>query len=90
MLFVIFCFSKANVDYTLGFLERLSPWVKDKLASVIEKQRMALRAAGSGEEDKGNVVGAIWNYLLGAMVLWFLLSIVNSLANDYNVCFWKN
>jgi hypothetical protein len=87
MLFVIFCFSKANVDYTLGFLERLSPWVKDKLASVIEKQRMALRADGSGYEDNGNVVGAIWNYLLGAMVLWFLLSIVNSLANDYNVCF---
>lgn len=84
MIFVIFCFSKANVGATLNFVERISPWIKDKLENVMEKQRSALRDGGNSEGDKGNMVGDIWNYLLGGMVLWFLLSIVNSLASDYN------
>ena len=50
MLFIIFSFSKYNVEKTLKFLNSISPWIGEKLEMVIEKQRIALRSDNSTNE----------------------------------------
>ena len=84
MLSIIFIFSNSNVQNFLEFLNTFSPWARNKLELVIEKQRSALRVQNTVKEDNQSGLSIIWNYILMAMVLFFLISIVSSLANDYN------
>ena len=82
LCFVIFSSSKPQIDY---FLAKLRSWnfprFSDILAKAVQSQKKAF--SGTGESGKGGfLVGALWNLFITLMVLYFVVSIIDSVANE--------
>ena len=58
--------------------------MKGQLIAVIEKQKNVLKKDRIiDESDGGSIISTVWNYVIVGMMALFVLSIVNSLANNY-------
>lgn len=55
------------------------PALRGILTSAIEKQKSTLFSEKVGDEAKP-LIAVVWEYFVMAMILYFLVSIVNSLA----------
>ncbi|KAL4438738.1 hypothetical protein ABPG74_013411 [Tetrahymena malaccensis] len=82
MIFVIFIFSQGHVEHALQFIENLLPFLKGKLSDMLEKQKNIL-ANGAVSEGEKPLIGQLWDYFIMLMIGYFLVSIINSLAQGY-------
>uniref|UniRef100_A0A914VUJ7 Vacuole membrane protein 1 n=1 Tax=Plectus sambesii TaxID=2011161 RepID=A0A914VUJ7_9BILA len=88
MLFVVIAFSEHHVELVVGLL-RYIPMVGKKLQApfkeYLRQQKEKLHhKPGEAIATKGNLVQDVLGYLVLAMVVYFLLSIINSLAQAYH------
>ena len=86
MIFVIFIFSKSKVDYFITFITKYIPILKDPLDIFFSNQIKNL------SDPKSLNLSNTWfsqtyNFMIGFMVLFFLYSTINSLANEYLVLY---
>jgi hypothetical protein len=81
---VIFTFSKHLVQRYIAFLTTVSPGVATFVQNSIQKQKEALFADQSKiETGKRPIISVIWEYCIGAMVLYFVVSFLNSIVRNH-------
>lgn len=81
-LFVIFSFSEHHVEHIIQMFEGNIPSLRGTLSSAIEKQKKALFSEVVAEESKP-LIAMLWEYFVIAMIVYFLVSIINSLTQNY-------
>lgn len=87
-LFVIIAFNETLITTALSWLKVL-PIVGQKLQepfkAFLDGQKVKLHRKGSQSiPEKGNFLGAIFEKFVFAMILYFVISIVNSFAQSYH------
>lgn len=89
-MFVIIAFNETLLETALEWLKYI-PVVGDKLQvpfkAFLEGQKLKLHAQGGGPakvKEKGNVLGALFEKFVALMILYFVVSIVNSFAQNYH------
>lgn len=88
-MFVIIAFNETLIETALEWLERV-PLVGEKLQvpfrAFLESQKTKLHSKEIrvGVKEKGNVLGALFEKFVMVMILYFVVSIVNSFAQSYH------
>ncbi|XP_071501904.1 vacuole membrane protein 1-like [Diadema antillarum] len=86
-MFVIITFSEHHVDLLvdlIGMLPLIGPPLQRPFRDLLVKQKAKLHhQPGSGGTDQKNLLGFLFEKLVIAMVIYFVISIVNSLAQRY-------
>merc|ERR1712226_1160133 len=93
-LFIIFSFNETLIEAAVSQIHRL-PWIGGKLEvplrELLNKQKEKLHRKSETTTDQNpGVLGFIFEKLVMAMILYFLLSILNSLAQSYHKRLHKN
>lgn len=86
-IFVIIAFNENLVDKAVDMLI-LVPVVGKKLQepfkSFLQNQKHRLhRGSAKSIQDSSNIIQIIFQYLVSSMICFFIVSIVNSLAQNY-------
>lgn len=82
LLLIIFGFSDRTIDLILRKIARyVSKSWAGKLRAIMEKQKQVL-IGGQDAPEEFNLFGFLWNGFLGLMVLYFLVSVVDSVAQS--------
>lgn len=82
MLFVIFVFSKHHVEHFLRFIEARLPFLRQRLSAMLEKQKVLLHTKEVNVEEKP-LIAQVWEIFIIGMIVYFLVSIINSSVNQY-------
>lgn len=83
MCFVIFSSSQPQIDY---FLKILKSWNFNALSEFLQKAVDTQKKAFSGESEAGksdSLVSVVWNVFITLMILYFVVSIVDSVAHEH-------
>lgn len=93
-LFVIIAFNETLIETALQWLKYVpvvGGWMQVPFKAFLDGQKHKLherRGAGGGariaDNKGGNVLGAIFEKFVVAMILYFVVSIVNSFAQSYH------
>jgi large-conductance mechanosensitive channel len=87
-LFVIIAFNETLIVTALQWLKYI-PVVGDKLQVPFkafldgQKSKLHKSSGGQGKVESGNILGSIFEKFVVAMILYFIVSIVNSFAQSY-------
>jgi len=84
--FVILCFSKSYVDHLLKSLANVpyvGKYIQAPFASAVQAQTRKLHGGEAGNQPDNNILGFIFEKFVTLMVIYFIVSIVNSLAQSY-------
>jgi len=85
--FVILCFSKSYVEAVLsllGSVPYIGSIIKAPFQKAVQAQKDKLHQTGSSQATQStNILGFIFEKLVTIMILYFILSIVNSMAQAY-------
>ncbi|XP_045466897.1 vacuole membrane protein 1 isoform X2 [Harmonia axyridis] len=94
-LFVIIAFDETLINIALSWL-KVVPLVGEMLQvpfkAFLDGQKQKLHQKGTASEisDKGNILGTCFEVFVMVMVLYFVVSILNSLAQSYHKRISKN
>lgn len=83
-IFVILAFNNQLLESAISLLVQIpgvGPKLEAPVRSLLEKQKEKLRGGGGGSE--GSILSSIFEKFVLAMVVYFVVSIVNSLAQSY-------
>lgn len=87
-VFVIIAFNESLIEKAvdfLGLLPVLGRYAQEPFKSFLNNQKLKLhRASNQPTKESGNIVAKVFEYFVIAMVCYFVLSIVNSLAQSYH------
>lgn len=87
-VFVIIAFNEALIEKAvdfLGFIPVLGRYAQEPFKSFLNNQKSKLhRASNQPPKESGNILAKVFEYFVIAMVCYFVLSIVNSLAQSYH------
>merc|ERR1719419_1769079 len=82
-MFVIFAFNQQLMETSISFLVQIplvGPKLETPVRNLLAKQKEKLH---TGASDGGSILGSIFEKFVLAMVVYFVVSIVNSLAQNY-------
>ncbi|KAJ8942507.1 hypothetical protein NQ314_010060 [Rhamnusium bicolor] len=88
-LFVIIAFNESLIETAIKWL-KLVPVIGAKLQvpfkAILDGQKLKLhkKSAEKVQEAGGNILGSIFEKFVIAMILYFVISIVNSFAQSYH------
>jgi len=83
-IFVIFAFNQHLLETSISFLVQipvLGPKLEAPVRNILAKQKEKLH--GGGSDQGGSIISSIFEKFVLAMVAYFVVSIVNSLAQSY-------
>lgn len=83
-IFVIFAFNQHLLETSISFLVQipvLGPKLEAPVRTLLAKQKEKLHSGGS--DQGGSIVSSIFEKFVLAMVAYFVISILNSLAQSY-------
>lgn len=87
-LFVIVVFSETLLEKTvnaLGMIPLVGQFLQDPFKTFLQEQKKRLhRSSDAPLQESNTIVAQIFEYLLAVMFLYFIISIVNSLAQSYH------
>lgn len=83
MVFVILTFSKEHVDSLVELIGKYLPFLRTPITNSLEKQRALLKDPASFQEGEKPLIAQLWDYFILAMILYFLVSIINSSVANY-------
>jgi hypothetical protein len=83
-IFIILTFSKHQVDNILEIIQNNLPFQKDSLTKALNKQRETLWHKDNLEQTSSSkpLIASLWEYFITLMIIYFLISIINSIVND--------
>lgn len=86
--FVILSFSKSYVELSVGLLGMIpfiGPYIEAPFKKAVEfqKEKLHRKSSQAPVNAGGNVLGFIFEKLISIMVVYFVVSIVNSMAQSY-------
>lgn len=86
--FVIVIFSETLLAKTvnaLGMIPLVGQYLQDPFKTFLEEQKKRLhRSSGEPIQESSTIISQIFEYMLALMLLYFIISIVNSLAQSYH------
>jgi len=83
-VFVIVIFSKKTLEYAITLAESLMPWLHGNLRAFIEAEKAKLhRTEGEETVKEKSILGIIWDIFLVCMILYFVISIIDSSVQQY-------
>ena len=86
-VFVIIAFNESLIQKAVDFLGALpyGKLLQEPFKTFLQNQKTRLhRNAKQPPKERGNLLAKVFEYFVIAMVLYFVLSIVNSLAQKYH------
>lgn len=86
-VFVIIAFNESLIERVmdlLGAIPVLGARAQVPLKSFLQNQKNRLHGSTVAKADSGNVLAKCFELFVGAMVFYFVVSIVNSLAQSYH------
>lgn len=87
-LFVIVIFSEILLEKTvsaLGMIPLVGQYLQDPFKTFLQDQKKRLhRSPDAPPQESNTVISQIFEYLLALMLVYFIISIVNSLAQSYH------
>ena len=78
--FIVFLFSKESLGYVLAFLKRQSPAIFKIIDEFLKQQHQRFSAKSGSHEPKDSLISVAWNFIIGLMISYFVLSIIRSIA----------
>lgn len=84
-LFVIFAFNADMTEYAIAFIHRIpvmGPKLEAPIRNLLIQQKEKLHK-GSGDAPSGNILSAVFEKFVLIMVVYFIVSILHSLASSY-------
>lgn len=86
LLMIIFTFRKNLLDSFVNFLDKhFASVVGGNLRNFVDKQRKKLLDSNLNVDEDGNWISTIWNVLLFSIIMYFIISIVNSKVKGYYI-----
>jgi len=85
-VFVVLAFNQQLFDTALSFLVTIpiiGPKLEAPVRNLLIKQKEKLHGGGATSDQGGSLIGSIFEKFVLAMVAYFIVSIVNSLAQSY-------
>jgi len=83
-IFVITMFSKKLMSYWIETVEYFVPFLKGSIDDFLEKQKAQFhRHSGEIIADQKSILATLWDMVLICMLLYFMISIVNSSVHGY-------
>jgi len=85
-VFVVLAFNQQLFDAALSFLVKipfLGPKLEAPVRNLLIKQKEKLHGGSAASDQGGSIVSSIFEKFVLAMVAYFIVSIVNSLAQNY-------
>ena len=88
-VFIILVFSEDVIGTVISTVEKILPFMKGKIAKMVEneKQKFHKNSAGAAASTVGapatSYFKILWNLFLFLMIGYFIVSIINSLAQKY-------
>eukprot|EP00842_Homolaphlyctis_polyrhiza_P004659 jgi/Hompol1/5194/HPOL_004220-RA len=79
-LSIVVLFSKNVQHRILAMIQDSAPWLHSTLQGIFESQASKFGGRGKGDSDKASPISLIWNGFMTLMVLYFVISIIESLA----------
>ncbi|PSN51347.1 Vacuole membrane protein 1 [Blattella germanica] len=87
-MFVIIAFNEVLVDKAVTLLEYIpviGPQLQEPFKLFLIKQKMKLRRKpGETVPSEGNILSSIFEWFVVGMIIYFVVSIINSLAQSYH------
>lgn len=87
-LFVIIIFSDTLLDKTvnvIGMIPLVGQYLQDPFKTFLQEQKKRLhRSSDEPSQESNTIIAQIFEYLLAAMLVYFVISILNSLAQSYH------
>lgn len=87
-VFVIIAFSETLVEkgvYLLGAIPLMGQTLQKLFKSFLKNQKAGLhRATNQPPKESKNLIAKLFEYFVVAMIVYFVISIVNSLAQSYH------
>ncbi|KAI0233382.1 hypothetical protein L0F63_003177 [Massospora cicadina] len=82
---IIVLFSKRSLQVLLNYLKPRLPYIHDVLERAVDKQIASIRLGhiSQGSTSGTKLIPLLWNSLIVLMLLYFLFSIIESLAQTY-------
>lgn len=81
MLFTIFLCGGNNIDVIIKFLEKNLSFLGNTISEMLIKHKKKLHSPSLGTEDK-TLLAIVWEFLIIAMISFFLVSMLNSLVRS--------
>ena len=83
---IIFCFRKNLLDKVVNFLDSFfASTVGGNLRMIIDKQRRKLLDSNLKTDEEENWISTIWNILLFSIIMYFIISIINSKVKGFYI-----
>ncbi|ORX56088.1 hypothetical protein BCR36DRAFT_581233 [Piromyces finnis] len=85
-IIIIITFSKSTINYLLSLISGY-PTLHNFVKNAFEKQTKKFNEFSTDdvEENNSSLVGSIWNFLITIMIIYFIFSIIESLAiSEFN------
>lgn len=86
-VFVIIAFNETLIEKALDlltFVPVLGPKAQEPFRAFLNNQKARLHQAPGQSEEKTNWLAKFFEYFVVSMIVYFLLSIINSLAQSYH------
>eukprot|EP01113_Clastostelium_recurvatum_P040719 TRINITY_DN6359_c0_g1_i1.p1 TRINITY_DN6359_c0_g1~~TRINITY_DN6359_c0_g1_i1.p1 ORF type:complete len:401 (+),score=65.11 TRINITY_DN6359_c0_g1_i1:68-1270(+) len=88
-MFVIMVFHKEHLAALVSMIERYIPFLEGKIQPVLDKERARLHRSSLGEQaatsSSKSPLALIWDIVLVSMILYFVISIINSSVQQHLV-----
>ncbi|EGG22718.1 transmembrane protein [Cavenderia fasciculata] len=81
--FVILAFNMETLTWVIAKIEEYIPWSKGKVLPILEKERERLNSSTNTQNAPKSYLGVLWDCVLAMMILYFLISIVDSSVQEY-------
>ncbi|KAI8873257.1 hypothetical protein GQ42DRAFT_131251, partial [Ramicandelaber brevisporus] len=82
-LLVITIFSKDTIERLLSLLAAYDENLYKVASKFVNKQIAALQRSHGTVEESSNIIGAAWNGVVAVMLLYFVMTIIESMAHSY-------
>ncbi|KAL3068330.1 hypothetical protein niasHT_030621 [Heterodera trifolii] len=94
MLFVVLTFSEHHVENLVSLLNkipRIGTVLQAPLKEFLQAQKLSLhrRPGDPIPEQASSLLQQVMSYFVSAMILWFVYSLINSLAQQYQRRMWE-
>lgn len=86
--FIILLFSRETIQAILSYIKPINPFIHDLIDKTVKEQISNIRSGqlpDSNSQSGTKIIPLLWNSLIALMMLYFLFSIIESLAHTYLV-----
>eukprot|EP01133_Synstelium_polycarpum_P011907 gene11907-13873_t len=83
--FVILAFNMETLTWLIAMIEHYIPMSEGRIQPILEKERQRLNSSTANTNAPKSLLGVAWDCVLASMILYFLISIIDSSVQEHLV-----